>query len=1055
MNISEPFVKRPVAASLLSMGLLLFGALAFGYLPMARLPEVEYPTITVFANLPGASPETMATAVATPLERMFGRIAGITQMTSVSQLGSTNITMQFDLERSVDGAARDVQAAINSARGQLPANLPTNPNWRKVNPAESDFMNLAVTSDTATRPELYDVAESIVAQKLLQIPGMGQVNIGGSSRPGVRVDLNPLLLSKLGIGLSDVRAALAAANADVPKGALSDSNRMLIVNSNDQLLLAKDYAPLIIAYRNGAPVRLSDVATVVDSQENIRNAGFVNGKPGVILDLFRQPQANIIETADRVLALLPVLRASIPPSMRLEVTEDSTRMIRASVRDVEITLVISILLVVLVVFGFLGSVRATSIPSVVVPLSLVGTFGVMYLLHYSIDTLSLMALTISTGFVVDDAIVVIENISRYLEQGLSAYDAALRGSREIGFTVLSMSTSLIAVFIPILLMGGILGRIFREFAVTLSVAVAISMIVSLTTTPAMCAKLLKSEKDQKHGWIGRASQRGFKRLYDGYASSLRWVLGHQPLVLGITLGTGCLAVYLYVVIPKGFFPQQDTGRLNGIARASEDTSFQTMRQKLLDYTAIVNADPAVEATSGFINRANLAFVSISLKPLSERKVSVFEVMNRLRPKVARVPGATFFMQPQQDVQIGGRGGNAQFQYTVQGDNLQDLLAFAPVVDQKLRTIPEIQDVNSDLQSRALKADLVIDRDTASRLGLSPQTIDNALYDAFGQRQVSTMYKGINQYHVVMEVAQQFQQSPDALNDIYVRSNTGREIPLSAFTHYESSTTSLAVAHQGQFPAITFSFNLVPNVTLGQAVAAVTNVVRTMIVPATIHPGFQGTAQVFQASLATEPYLILAALVTIYIVLGILYENYVHPITILSTLPSAGVGALLALLLFRTELSIIAFIGIILLIGIVKKNAILMIDFAIQAERSEGNSPEESIYQACLLRFRPIMMTTMAAMFGGLPIAIGGGNGSELRRPLGIAIVGGLMVSQMLTLYTTPVVYLYMDRFRAWVSGGKVLRPLEDRQVENKPEISPQSANEGAISAKSLSPEINS
>ncbi len=1051
MNISAPFVKRPVATSLLSMGLLLFGGVAYRSLPMARLPEVEYPTITVFSSLPGASPETVATAIATPLERMFGRIAGITQMTSVSQLGGTYITMQFDLSRDVNGAARDVQAAINAARGQLPANLPTNPNWRKVNPAESDFMNLAVTSDTATRPELYDVAESIVAQKLLQIPGMGQVNIGGGSRPGVRVELNPLLLSKLGIGLNDVRAALAAANADVPKGALSDNNRMMILNSNDQLFRAKQYAPLIIAYRNGAPVRLSDVATIVDSQENIRNAGFVDGKPAIILDLFRQPQANIIDTSDRVMALLPMLRASIPPSMHLEVTEDSTRMIRASVRDVQVTLIISVVLVILVVFCFLRSVWATSIPTVVVPLSLVGTFGVMYLLHYSIDNLSLMALTISTGFVVDDAIVVIENISRYLEQGLPPLEAALRGSREISFTVLSMSTSLIAVFIPILLMGGILGRIFREFAVTLSVAVAISMIVSLTTTPAMCAKFLKSRKDQKHGRLGRAGERGFNWMYEGYAKSLRWVLGHQPFVLGITVGTVCLATYLYVVIPKGFFPQQDTGRINGIARAREDTSFQTMQQKLLDYLAIVKADPAVEAVTGFISRTNVAGVSISLKPLGQRKDSATQIINRLRPKLATVPGANFFMQPQQDVQIGGRGGNAQFQYTLQGDNLQDLLAFAPIVDRKLRTIPELQDVNSDLQSRALKAGLVIDRDTAARLGLSAQTIDNALYDAFGQRQVSTMYKGLNQYHVVMEIAQEFQQSPDSLKNIYVRSNTGREIPLSAFTHYDYSTTSLAVAHQGQFPAITFSFNLAPNVTLGEAVVAVQDAVRTMIVPATIHPGFQGTAQVFQDSLASEPYLILAALVTIYIVLGILYENYVHPVTILSTLPSAGVGALLALLIFRTELSIIAFIGIILLIGIVKKNAILMIDFAIQAEREEGNSPEQSIYQACLLRFRPIIMTTMAAMFAGVPIAVGGGNGSELRRPLGIAIVGGLLVSQMLTLYTTPVVYLYMDRFRAWASGAKTLRALQDREGQGRAQTESLGAERAIPSQRAANP----
>jgi multidrug efflux pump len=1038
MNISAPFIKRPVATSLLSMGLLLFGGLAYPFLPLARLPEVEYPTVTVYANLPGASPETMATAVATPLERMFGRVAGITQMTSVSQLGTTSITMQFDLARNADAAARDVQAAINAARGQLPAELPTNPTWRKVNPADSDFMDIALTSETATTPQLYDAADSILAQKLSEVAGVGQVNIGGSSRPAVRVELNPLQLSKLGIGLEQVRAALASANADTPKGTLSDPKRMLVLTDNDQLFLAKQYASLILAYRNGAAVRLSDVATVVDGQEDIHTAGYVDGKPAVVLQLFRQPNANIIETANRVRAVLPQLEASIPASMRLDVTEDSTRMIRASVRDVEVTLVIALLLVILVVFCFLRSVWATSIPSLVVPMSLVGTFGVMYLVGYSIDNLSLMALTISTGFVVDDAIVVIENISRYLEQGLSTYEAALRGAREIGFTVLSMSTSLIAVFIPILLMGGILGRIFREFAVTLSVAVAISMIVSLTTTPAMCAKFLKPEKDQKHNRFGRASERAFKHVYDGYASSLRWVLRHQPLVLGITLGTLCLAVYLYIVIPKGFFPLQDTGRINANAQAPEDTSFRTMQEKVKEYIAILRSDPAVEIVSGFVRRANAAYLSISLKPLGERNVSAFKVVDRLRPKLASVPGATLYLQPQQDVQIGGRGGNAQFQYTLQGDNLEDLLAWAAVIEKKLRTVSEIQDVNSDLQNRALKAELVIDRQTASRLGLTPETIDNVLYDAFGQRQVSTLYEGINQYHVVMEVAQEFQRSPDALKDIYVQSSTGQEVPLSAFTHYQPAMTSLAVAHQGQFPAITFSFNLAPNVTLGQAVTAVQNAVSTLVAPATIHTGFQGTAQVFQDSLATEPYLILAALVTVYIVLGMLYENYVHPVTILSTLPSAGVGALLALLLFRIELSIIALIGIILLIGIVKKNAILMIDFAIEAERNEGNSPANSIYQACLLRFRPIMMTTMAAMFGGLPIALGGGNGSELRRPLGIAIVGGLMVSQMLTLYTTPVVYLYMDRFRAWVSGGKALRPLEDRRVKDEQGIGPQS-----------------
>jgi len=1025
MNISAPFIKRPVATSLLTAALFVSGALAYPVLPVSTLPEVEYPTITVSANLPGASAETMASAVATPLERMFGRIAGITQMTSVSQLGSTSITMQFDLDRNVDGAGREVQAAINAARGQLPPDLPTNPSWRKINPAETDIMNLAVTSDTATTPQLYDVAESIVAQKISQVEGVGQVTVVGSSLPAVRAEVNPLLLSKLGLGMDQVRTALAAANADVPKGALGDGKRTYTVNSNDQLFLAKEYARLVIAYHNGAPVRLSDVATVVDDEEDIRNAGLVNGKPAVDVELYRQPEANIIEVVDRVQALLPQLRASIPASMNLDVAEVRTTMIRASVHDVEITLAISVLLVILVVFCFLRSLWATAIPSVAVPLSIVGTFGSMYLLHYTIDNLSLMALTISTGFVVDDAIVVIENISRYLDQGFTPEEAALRGSREIGFTVLSMSTSLIAVFIPILLMGGILGRIFREFAVTLSVAVAISMVVSLTTTPAMCAKFLRTEKGRKHNWLYRTSERGFQWLHEGYAKSLRWVLRHQPLVLGVTIGTVCLAIYLYVVIPKGFFPQQDTGRINANARASEDISFQAMWPKVEQYAAIIKADPAVRIVWASVNRANAAYISISLKPLSERKVSVAEVINRLRPKLARVPGATVFLTPQQDVQIGGRSGNAQFQYTLQGDNLEDLLAWASVVEQKLRTIPEIQDVNSDLQSRALRAGLVIDRDTAARLGLTPQIIDNALYDSFGQRQVSTMYEGINQYHVVMEVAQQFQQSPDALKYIYVQSVTGQEIPLSAFTHYEQSMTSLAVAHQGQFPAITFSFNLAPNVTLGSAVLAVQNMEHRLVPPATVHPSFQGVAQAFQDSLATQPYLILAALVTVYLVLGILYENYIHPITILSTLPSAGVGALLALLIFRTELNIIALIGIILLIGIVKKNAILMIDFAIDAERHEGNSPEQSIYQACLLRFRPITMTTMAAMFGAIPIAVSGGNGSELRRPLGIAIVGGLMVSQMLTLYTTPVVYLYLDRFRGWVSGEKVLRPLAD------------------------------
>jgi multidrug efflux pump len=1043
MNISAPFIRRPVATSLLTLALLLSGVLAYRMLPVSPLPDVVYPVVFVNSQLPGASPETMASAVATPLERMFGRIAGITQMTSSSQLGSTQIVLVFDLSRDIDGAARDVQAAINAARGQLPSNLPTNPNWRKVNPAESAILVLSLTSDTATQPQMYDVADSILAQKIAQVDGVGLVQVGGSSRPAVRAEVNPLLLSKLGLGLEDVRNALAAANANRPKGSLADTQHMRILNDNDQLFVAKQYAPLIIAYRNGAPVRLSDVATVVDSQEDIRNAGTLNGKPSVLLNVYRQPQANIIDTVDHVMAILPLLQASIPPSVRIGVAQDRTTTIRSSVHDIEVTLVISVLLVILVVFAFLRSIWATSIPSIAVPLSLVGTFGVMYLAGYTIDNLSLMALTISTGFVVDDAIVVVENITRYIEKGMTPLDAALEGSREIGFTVLSMSTSLVAVFIPILLMGGIVGRMFREFAVTLSVAVVISLVVSLTTTPAMCAKLLKpDEKGRKHNWLYRLSEGGFDLLYEAYAESLRWVLRNQRFVLGVTGATVCLAVYLYIVVPKGFFPPQDTGRIFGQARAGEDVSFQTMRQKFLEYVAIVQADPAVANINGFTGgrSLNTANFNITLKPLSERKVSAFQVVNRLRPKLAAIPGATLFLQPNQDIQIGGRLGNASFQYTMIADNLKDLLYWAPLMESKLKQVRILQDVNTDLQNRGLQANLVIDRDTASRLGVTPSAIDNILYDAFGQRQVSVMYEGINQYHVVMEIDPKFQQDPEALNNIYVPSSTGQPVPLSAFTHLGQGTTSLQVNHQGVFPAVTITFNLDPSIPLGEAVAQIQNVERAIGLPTTIHAGFQGTAQAFQDSLSTEPLLILAALATVYIVLGILYENYVHPLTILSTLPSAGVGALLAILVTNSQLDIIALIGIILLIGIVKKNAILMIDFAIQAERNEGNSPEQSIYQACLLRFRPIIMTTMAALLGSVPIAISTGNGAEIRRPLGIAICGGLIVSQMLTLYTTPVVYLYLDRFRAWISGGKRLRRLDVAPAPATRAPSPHSAD---------------
>jgi multidrug efflux pump len=1018
MSISAPFIRRPVATSLLTLALLLAGILGYTRLPVAPLPQVEFPTISVGAGLPGASPETMASAVATPLERSFGRIAGVTQMTSSSQLGSTQIVLQFDLSRNIDAAARDVQAAINAARSQLPANLPSNPSWRKVNPADAPILILALTSEVATQPQMYDVADSILAQKLAQVQGIGQVFVGGSSRPAVRAEVNPLLLSKLGVGLEQVRTALGAANANTPKGEISGQDQRWELRANDQIFTAAEYAPLIVAYHNGAPVRLSDVASVGNSVEDTRNAGLSNGRPSVLVVLFRQPGANIIGTVDRVRKVLPELQASIPPAIHIAVAMDRTTTIRASVRDVEITLAIAVTLVILVVFVFLRNAWATIIPGVAVPLSLVGSFGVMYLLGYSVDNLSLMALTISTGFVVDDAIVVIENITRYIESGMGAVEAAFRGAAEINFTVVSMSTSLIAVFIPILMMGGIVGRLFREFAVTLSIAVAISMVVSLTTTPMMCAKFLRSERERRHGRLYRFSDWIFERVLRGYDHSLSWVLRHQALVLLITVLTITLNVYLFVIIPKGFFPQQDTGRISGGILAEQDISFPAMRQKVNQFVQIVMQDSAVDnvmAFSGGGGGTNTARMFIALKPLEQRKATADQVISRLRPKMARVAGATLFLQAVQDVNIGGRMGNAQYQYTLQGDNLPDLLQWAPRLYSTMRAMPQLRDVATDQQNHGLQAALVVDRDTASRLGLTPQVVDNTLYDAFGQRQVSVMYRGTNQYHVVMEVDPAYSQSPDALHNIYVRSSTGQEVPLSAFARFAPSTTALAVAHQGQYPAATISFNLAPGVSLGDAVQAVQRAERTMALPSTIHPGFQGTAQAFQASLANEPLLVLAALATVYIVLGILYESYVHPITILSTLPSAGVGALLALLLTRTEFSIIALIGVVLLIGIVKKNAILMIDFALAAERKEGKNSEEAIHEACLLRFRPIIMTTMAALLGALPLAIGVGTGSELRRPLGIAIVGGLIVSQVLTLYTTPVTYLYLDRFRLWAA----------------------------------------
>jgi multidrug efflux pump len=1019
-NFSVPFIRRPVATSLITLAILLSGLVAFRFLPVAPLPQVDFPTISVGANLPGASPETMASAVATPLERQFGRIAGITQMTSSSGLGSTGITLQFDLNRDINAAARDVQAAINAARSQLPADLPGQPTYRKANPADAPILLLSLTSDNIPPAEIYDAADSILAQKLAQVEGVGQVFTWGSSRPAVRVEVNPNQLNAYGISLETIRRSLQSANANLAKGSLSDDRKMRSVADTDQLYKAYEYQPLIVAGHVGAPVRLRDIAEVTDSVEDTRNLGLTNGQPSVMLAIFRQPGANMIETVDRIFALLPRLRASISPSLHLNVAIDRTTTIRASVHDVEITLLISVSLVILVVFAFLRSYWATIIPSVAVPLSLIGTFGVMYLCNYTLDNLSLMALTICTGFVVDDAIVVIENITRHIEAGMNPYEATIKGASEIGFTVLSMSTSLVAVFIPILLMGGIVGRLFREFAVVLSVAIGVSLFVSLTTTPMMCARFLKHESG-RHGRAYRVSESIFNGMLHTYDIGLRWVLRHQFLILLLTIGTVCLNVYLFWATPKGFFPQQDTGRLNGMIQGDQDLSFAAMSQKMRVFTDIVAKDPAVDSVTSFTgggSGGSTARLFAQLKPLNERKLSADQVIARIRRATSRVPGAALYLQAVQDLTVGGRFGGAQYQYTLQADNLADLTHWAPIIQQRISKIPELRDVNSDQQMRGLASNIVVDRDTASRLGVSAANIDNTLDDAFGQRQVSNIYKGLNQYHVVMEVMPQEQQSPEALKSIYVPANSGKLIPLSAFTHYEYSNTPLSVNHQGLFPSITLSFNLAPGASLGPAVEHILLAQRELGVPTSVHATFQGTAQAFQDSLANQPVLIITALFAVYIVLGILYESFIHPITILSTLPSAGIGALLAVRFAKSDLSIIALIGIILLIGIVKKNAILMIDFAVQAERVEGKSTVDAIYQACLLRFRPIMMTTMAALLGALPLALGNGVGSELRRPLGITIVGGLILSQMLTLFTTPVVYIYMDRIQTWLQGHR-------------------------------------
>jgi multidrug efflux pump len=1021
MSLSAPFIQRPVATTLLTLGIALAGMLAFSLLPVSPLPQVDFPTISVSANLPGASPETMASTVATPLERSLGRIAGVTEMTSSSSLGSANITLQFDLSRNIDGAARDVQAAINAARSLLPTGLPSNPNYRKANPADAPVMILSLTSDTLGQGQMYDSASTILAQALAQVDGVGQVFVGGSSLPAVRVELNPTALNRYGIGTATIRAAIATTNANRPKGSLDGDTRHWQIAANDQANKAADYRPIMVAYRKGAPVRLTDVATVNDSVQDLRNAGLADGRPAVLLLVRRQPGANVIETVDRVKAILPMLQASIPSSINLQVASDSTTTIRASLHEVERTLLISISLVILVVFLFLRRWRAAAIPAVAVPVSLIGTFGIMHLAGYSLDNLSLMALTIATGFVVDDAVVVLENVSRHIEEGVSPFEAALLGAREVGFTVVSMSISLVAVFVPILLMGGIVGRLFREFAVTLSAAILVSLVVSLTTTPMMCARVLRPEREEKPGRVSRFIERMFARLLQGYDRTLQWALAHRRVMLAALLGTVVLNVYLYIIVPKGFMPQQDTGRIQGNLVADQSISFQAMRQKLESFVAIVRADPAVDHVVAFTGggQRNSAFFFVILKPSAQRKTSADLVIARLRRQLAHQPGASLFLQAAQDVRVGGRGANAQYQYTLSADDLTELRSWEPRIRQALSKVPEIVDVSTDQQDLGLQTTLIVDRDAATHLGVSLFQLDSTLNDLFGQRQVSTIYNPLNQYHVVMEVAPTYWQNPSELNNTYVMSAGGAEVPLSAFAHWESTNTSLAVNHQGQFVATTVSFNLPPGASLSAASRAVETALQRIGVPTSIHGSFQGTAQAFQASLANQPFLILMALLAVYLVLGILYESLIHPLTIISTLPSAGGGAILALLITGTDFTIMALIGVILLIGIVKKNAILMIDFAIEERRRTGARAEDAIYRACLLRFRPIMMTTMAALLSAIPLALGHGDGAELRQPLGIAIVGGLVVSQALTLYTTPVVYLYMERFGAW--GTRLVR----------------------------------